>query len=122
MIQAKDLRIGNYLQDQNGRICIVEEIKKDLFKASMIEQRWKFLPCVGIPLTEDILIKVGLNNGVMFGEALQVDWYIDRCCIVKWTMTNDDNDYLPVVNGIMYLHELQNAYWIFTGEELDIKL
>lgn len=120
MIQANELRIGNYVK-LNGRI-----MKPNAELMSLIITGETIDP-MPIPLTPEILEKCGLekttdnpneyfirlNNGIdrlmvsnnsvgiiVFGSKVLTSWY----------------------NHIKSLHQLQNLYFALTGEELNVQL
>jgi hypothetical protein len=78
-----------------------------------------------IPLTEEILLKVGYKfyNGktkgdlcMDFGGKLDID-FINGKIQVK-SHYEEYSMYRPIF-GIKYLHQLQNLYFVLTGEELN---
>ncbi len=129
MIQANELRIGNWVA-ANSPAMIVKEINQyevglympnseaDLFH----EEIEKLEP---IPLTEDILLKCGFEKEY-FGNNLlgynNGDFNIYR-------KPTGNNDLLPCFKEniasnvpIKYLHQLQNVHHSLTGKELTINL
>jgi len=127
MIQANELRIGNYLhyRDKESFLEVVslgsrfETINERglLYGSDDIEE---YNP---IPLTEEILLKCGF-------EKTKYNFYIKRYNSKHYLLTNFNKGYTEMcVNKICggqavtkYLHQLQNLYFALTGEELEIKL
>ena len=145
MIQANELRIGNYVYDNfdvtNPRV--ITKINIDDF-ISMSHGN-KYYP---IPITEEILLKCGFevstsadiyekdvysiqienSRSLCFyncevtqmetGEKKTVStWFFDY----EWahSVTNDGNSFW---NRPKYLHQLQNLYFCLTGQELNVEL
>lgn len=135
MIQANELRIGNWLQSKIPFQVTGENIEQ--FSRGVNHPTQLISP---IPLTPEILKKCG------FEENLG-GWYLDGDIDQKsfrsddrkfaWCMTLshvDDNDvhfrvgYSSVLindapaRHIQYLHQLQNLYYSLTGKELTINI
>ena len=121
MINASELRIGNKLQKENGKIYTVSRLDgtKDIL---VEEERGLFTlnyNLYGIPLTPEILDKCGFekSNRIDFGELKQ--------CYVIFSlalMIRHDSYFIDWVGGnteARYLHQLQNLYFALTGEELN---
>ena len=141
MMDAKELRIGNYL-NSDGKIIKVESFDptKDFEELSCTVQfkhfeNGKFVwydstwldYLSPIPLTEEILIKAGLKNG-----GYENLFWSKKCKNGKFEInamfyTNNThavgvriNDEIDV--NIEFIHQLQNLYFVLTGEELQINL
>jgi len=125
MIQANELRIGNYLHDpKTGSWLKVIQIDIDGNISTYVMDRTKFpLPdgwsTSPIPLTPEILENCGF-------EKLPHYFSVERFHITKqdnsdywWTAFNKNNAH---INKIKYLHQLQNLYFALTGQELTINL
>ena len=122
MIQAKDLRIGNWVMYDN-KIFEVDTISMEFPTLNTIEfgigvVKWdKLNP---IPLTEELLIKCGFKkinhiHGYSFwamgikGGRPKIDIYENYTLYMGY-----------MVNHIKYLHQLQNLIFALSGEELEI--
>ena len=110
MIQANELRVGNYY-DHNG------EYRK--VTPSTIEEVWNAERtwCKPIPITEDILLKCGFEK---FTTKDIYPTYVNK--LFNW---NDGILFLVgynFINHIKYLHDLQNLYFALTKTELTINL
>ena len=129
-IKANELRIGNYLQDRENRLCKVESIDiafiysivGEAFKAPAIYGGLTSLPHKPIPLTEDILLKCGAwtsdwDNNSSYRIGISLD-YILAINLELNTFQLGDLD----LTQIKYLHQLQNLYFALTGEELNINI
>ncbi len=140
-MKASELRIGNYLRDQNGDIGKIVGINSDKeynhngqlfvgtatlyyddFKGSI--SRW-IETLAPIPLTVKTLSRYGFKY--KDGEYIRGLWklapdYPKREVIgyglfikrLDWTRTNN--------NSIKYMHQLQNLFFGITGHELEVTL
>ncbi len=110
-MKANELRIGNWVSTnkiQKVTIETLEFLSNDKFNHENVTP---------IPLTEEWLLKFGLNE---FVEGFwQITIGVDKFCINK-----EGAGYkLSFMNyGIIkHVHQLQNLYFALTGEELTIK-
>lgn len=114
MIDPKELRIGNIVA-----IAIVDEPVK--IKAVIPEQEYY----VGIPLTEEWLVKAGFTpvpTPAAWDDCNKAfDKGVFRGGLMKGTKKYIMFDFK--INGyykeIDYVHQLQNIYFALTGQELD---
>jgi hypothetical protein len=133
MIEANELRIGNYYYNQHGHLNQTTTISKykDLGVNHDLIQP--------IPLTEEWLLKFGfemLDHAKRYGEGFvsahgwRAKYSIDGLRILqpseKSNWANKQNSFsiigLSDVNlWIDYVHQLQNLYFALTNEELTIK-
>ena len=128
MIQANELRVGNWVNNY-GQYCFVLEI----YKTNKVELGYfkdsigfiRKLDDVGIkpiPITEDILLKCGFykDEDINYRYYFDFDWAvilaydIDDNCI----RIGDSWDFSKVI----YIHDLQNLYFALTKTELIINL
>ncbi|AQW96674.1 hypothetical protein BBD31_01625 [Elizabethkingia anophelis] len=124
-MEAKELRIGNYLHDRNGNLCKVIELRQDGIYAPAIGKATTGLPNKPIELTEEWFLKLGfesnnvsykINNDKFVFELYFYDaWNLNYVEKVKF-----GNDSVEL-SGYWKIHELQNLYFALTGEELTIK-
>lgn len=110
MIQAKELRVGNYVM-RNGKTVTVWElcIDEDRGRINYISESL-YDP---IPLTPELLVKAGVK------EVAPNVWSIDSLI-----MQFKDEVLLAIIDRgvkLPYLHQLQNLYFALTGEELNVK-
>lgn len=130
MIQANELRIGNWVTYENTQFQVWSEITKysvdldDLLTRHVKAASYDEIKPT--PLTPEILEKCGFvkKNGIdeivryAFGlNPITHDWII----FLNWP---DGKKYPFYRNGyheINYLHQLQNLYFSLTGEELTFK-
>jgi len=112
MIEAKELRIGNFLQ-----------IYDEAFQWGLDDFRsMEFEHSVGeyepIPLTEEWLIKFGGVGVEMEGYPV---YYINPFAIEFYEKECVVHVGRSVEIKINHVHQLQNLYFALTGEELKIK-
>lgn len=113
MIKGTELRIGNWVEFPNPEFKPLQ-----ILDGEMIDN-WSPLSRA-IPLTPEILEGCGFEK---FG-----DWFIKKSYPIhvnvsllhKKTTIGQNEEY--EVEGIKYLHQLQNLYFALTGEELQINL
>ena len=113
MLKANEIRLGNYY-DHNGEYRqVTPSVIEEVWNA---ERTW----CKPIPLTEELLLKMGfkyiggegyaLDNGFSIYSSLRNGWMAIGTKLV------------PNIKGVQYIHQLQNLYYALTNEELIIKL
>ena len=118
-LKATELRIGNLINPDNP----------------IMVEAWMLLPeskinFIGIPLTEDILVKLGFfkssNNWFRFtfGASKNVKEITTlHYNLTSYTTSLFGDEALEAVylKEIRYLHQLQNVFFSLTGEELTFK-
>ncbi len=131
-MEAKDLRIGNYLE-LLGEIRKVEGIfnlpkRKEMYwiKCEGIIDT-KIIHCEPIPLTEEWLLKFGFEwEDVESKTNGETDKMLFKDILLMKRHHNDlwaacPYGYLISPHRTLYVHQLQNLYFALTGEELTIK-
>lgn len=128
MIQANELRIGNWVTVR--LIGIETEGTPQQMNANNLvdiaEEKGAFLnkKCYdAIPLAPEILEKAGFTEdriGRYCLERLTISK--DSCWWYSIDCTDYDGDTGTVLTEITHLHQLQNLYFALTGEELTIRL
>jgi len=134
----EELRIGNLLQEHNGKHVIVDGIDDKRIRTKSDGMHWylpnKFNP---IPLNSDILEKSRFilasnhiyeykdNSYLLFDEP--DDWqntgsYPIGISGVESNILGGFVSYGEVVIRCLYLHQLQNLFYAITGKELEIEL
>lgn len=110
MIQANELRIGNWLlftdfPVYNNPVQV---------RQGELKQEWLDWFAKPIPLTPEILEKCGFEN-----------WDKNKYSNDILCLTINGEGFLYLANqrhvNIFYLHQLQNLYFALTGEELTFK-
>jgi hypothetical protein len=116
MIQANELRIGNWVFNPKNNF----HFKIDGFH---ILDLWAGEDCKfiqPIPLTPEILEKAGFEKN---GKRFSKDWFYlwsDNYNIV-FALAEMEESIGKYLN-IEYVHQLQNLYFDLTGQELNIQL
>ena len=123
-MKANELRIGNWVNviswdwsDFNGETDI------DIKELEVIDSG--FANVVGIPLTEEWLIRFEEVEKAPFDDDIKDYYLIKRCGFFDIIYEDDDNIYIDfgdALKKVKYLHQLQNLYFALTNEELTIKL
>lgn len=123
MIQANELRIGNFVKTPNQdffRIDAFEYLRDDFGKVAQGKDTqyhplpWYLNNIEPIPLTPEILEKCGLTNTIYLnGYAYNFD--------ITGDVSFNHGEYEQICN-VKYLHQLQNLYFALTGEELSVNL
>lgn len=123
-MESRELRIGNYVEDNNGFVFNVVSIHDDGTVYCDFKENegdvWEFdknNTCKGIELTEEIILKCGFDKqGFYFlnrnSALMQMEISLSRKCFISSLLTIE----------IKHIHQLQNLYYALTGEELQINL
>lgn len=146
MIQANELRIGNYALHNDGlkmvqERVVIESIQKDYCTTDtsgcqLLRYEW----LEGLPLTESLILSLGTMEG---GEWRQEFTAFDfsrngvferriKCDLHKetglqlilnlkeaWAILFDIGfDKIWIPQEVTHLHQLQNLYWCLCGREL----
>lgn len=140
MIQANELRIGNWVLDDEGTICKVCRVQSPRFTAYngveyihvyiQIKDRYFETQYVDpIPLTEEILLKCGFELGaynwymLMFkNKNIKINIKSNMLCIESYYDGEIKSSMQILGLEKKKLHQLQNLYFALTGTELEIKL
>lgn len=117
MIQETDLRIGNMVFDLLRHTCEIDAIYKgavDVYDKN--EDKFLNIICdkiYPIPLSEELLTKCGLPNDYAVVYETSDGWFLH---------VDDMSHMTAIAIPIKSLHELQNAYFIATKKELEVRL
>lgn len=144
-IKATDIRLGNYFNVPNReqspfRVDEIEYLSQQRAKVGM-----SLIPCghpltwylddlSGVPLTEDWLLKLGFSSeeyrdkskhiGINFGQTdftLVKPGSLDFEHIKHFGFEFDAGGW-PRLKQFEYVHELQNFFYCYSGEELEVKI
>ena len=139
MIDAKELRIGNYVTSKQwggvAKIQGIEETSEGYdIKVNGYVHHYivgQYFDLIPIPLTKEILLKCGFkksrnigcydtDHDAFFFESDKISLTIDFIL----SSSNHYYESTPVDGAIplKYLHQLQNLVFLVTGEELEINL
>lgn len=126
MINAKELRIGNLVQDAQGDIQYVyrlwnggAELASDMYGNDDMDYSEEEM--FGIHLSESMLIDFGFTkrpSGQFVIKANEYEWInvqVDKQEICHSLLDKG------VSTPYNYIHELQNLYFALSGKELTIK-
>lgn len=126
MIDAKELRIGNYV-DHLGDIEIIDRLGSDFVGTNKATDATEDVE--GIPLNEEWLLKFGFDkfDGPSFTQYQichkinQFEGYEKHSFLVN--RKGERIDWVHKGSGaeLKHVHQLQNLYFALTGEELKIK-
>ena len=129
-MEAKELRIGNLVEDELlGKVTIESILKTGQVEVSAFklisEQITKVFYMFNIselkpiPITEEILLKCGFKfiNGYGYKrhnfQLICINVADSKEFIFRYFMLNVE---------LQYLHQLQNLYFVLTGKELEVNL
>ena len=120
-MEAKELRIGNYVKDHLGRVQKVSETRSDAYICYLsngTKLKYKLNTTKPIPLTEEWLVKFGFLLDLHHHRRLT--YSLNRITTYKqdgvfWC------DILWDCLELKHVHQLQNLYFALTNEELIIK-
>ena len=119
MIQAKDLRIGNWVNRTEGFKIFKSKVSAHTISCAASDGSIDFLS--PIPLTPEILEKcgfvkedrlnVGANTYFKKGMGEYLTYQFDGFCVYELNKAI-----------VKYLHQLQNLFFALCGEELEVNL
>lgn len=118
MIEAKQIRLGNVYNRKHGKgwtmMVIDEYLLGKIFSGDTLECSLNNFE--SIPLTPLILENCGFsqNNWSEGGVIIYEGWAKDDVLLSK-DFKLDGHDF----PSLKYLHQLQNLYYTFTGQELN---
>ncbi len=122
-MKANELRIGNYINDEQtthiivgvDNYCIKSYWLKDVEKECLYETQLNQIK--PIPLTEEWLLKFGF-------EKDELGWFFKENDYCSFGLFFKDNEWLFYISDtkIKYVHQLQNLYFALTNNELTNKL
>jgi hypothetical protein len=125
-MKANELRIGNYVNIEGDVVKVKEIYEKSIHYANSEYESFATEDFIQpIELTEEILVKIGFEKFVksfrMELSGCRLDYFIDKtlyiykkhtnCCLIK-----------DLEIKCEYIHQLQNAHYLLTNEELEVKL
>ncbi|CAI9673420.1 MULTISPECIES: hypothetical protein [Elizabethkingia] len=126
-MEGKELRIGNYLHDRNGNLCKVIELRQDGIYAPAIDKATTGLPNKPIELTKEWFEKFNLNHNDRLhsaNEEIKKESAKDvGVRYVSYFFNERIGKWMDCQTRIVfdYVHQVQNHYYVMTGEELTIK-
>ena len=120
-MKANELRIGNYVNIEGDVVKVKEIYEKSIHYANGEYEGYATEDFIQpIELTEEVLVRIWfkkIDNGIF---RRKIGFY---ALIFNGVMLN----IFDGVTGVLeikceYLHQLQNAYYCLTNEELEVKL
>lgn len=132
MIEAKDLRIGNILLDENNKLIEVETIHSDgvnYMDGHIYGTKYEYLTPIKLPpeILEQIAVKYDWKH-------CDYEHYIIKCSVDVILRVVSENEIVLFTNDLCdksrknyickvgSLHRLQNSYQIITNKELPIDI
>lgn len=118
MIQANELRIGNYLKNDGVVVKIDARSIFDIWGGNLITRIKKY---------ESLLITVAWLHKFGFEQRDHL-WSIDIDRYNKINYNSDQNIFFSgqlgfsIQHDIKYIHQLQNLYFALTGKELTLSV
>jgi len=145
-MKASELRIGNIITIVSaeywvGEITSITHTKEEYKISNDNVQNISIECCKPIPLTEEWLVKFGFEhvgfisnkilstNGGNNGFDGAIEFKNDNDSVLKYNdkiyfvidINSDDYGNNYTVKEVNYVHQIQNLYFAFTGEELTTK-
>lgn len=132
-MEVKELRIGDWVKcktidgENFGKICDILDVGYFAARCNGVEYRGKVhnvegvVDCIKpIRITDEMLLKSGFEQCGYIFKTLFVEMYeVEN----GWHLHIDNERFETALSiTIKYVHQLQNAYYIATGKELEIKL
>ncbi len=131
MIQANQLRVGNYVASDHfkdrdvivkvrliGQEQAIVEHPNGLTEPMLYQGEMR---CV--KLTEDILLKCGFKDVSSYKDFRL---FINEDLYIGVSLRKNINAYVSIsdidILNVIYLHQLQNLFYALTHEELEVKL
>lgn len=133
MIDARDLRLGNWVYDGEHTQfpMYVQAIGEDYVYLNFEGNEgdlWESTPeeLRGIPLTDELLGKIGFYRNEIWwrkqeeGYAVDVSVGLAYAQVEKWDGGRVHSR--CTCHGVRFVHELQNLFWNITKQQLTINL
>ena len=123
-MEVKELRIGNIVC-YNGEVVKVEQVTKHEigYHTKPNETRMNYARLCEIepiPITDELLLKNGFEQCDYMFKTLFIEMYEVGN---GWHLHIDNDKFeTAIALTIKYLHQMQNAYYLVAGKELEIKV
>jgi len=118
-MEAKELRIGNFVSDKINRCISIQEVRQDHYVFTLANGskiKYHINSAKPIPLTEDWLLKFGFKS-VSLGEYQLGSILLDNEYTDKGVFNISDGDHC-LSSNVLYVHQLQNLYFALKQQEL----
>lgn len=118
-MKSSDLRIGNYIQDEQSIIYKVASLNEKSILGEDLENKdlWENFGFIGISLTEEILLKCGFNKLGKYTFVCN-----NSLMQLEINVLNGNILHSILAIEIKYLHQLQNLYWCLCEKELNVNM
>lgn len=119
-MDIKELRVGNKIQRHWRYDEIVEIRNNGIIGLDGFREPIPYSKIEPICITNELLLKNGFEQCVYFFTTIFIEMYeVEN----GWHLHIDNERFETALSTtIKYVHQLQNAYYIATGKELEIKL
>lgn len=119
-MKVQELRIGNII----WRPCCCDEVleirENGIIGIDSLRGLIPYSEIEPIPITDELLLKNGFEQCGYIFKTIFIEMYEVSN---GWHLHIDNERFETVLSTtIKYVHQLQNAYYIATGKELEIKL
>ena len=133
-MKTNELRIGNYVKRTLPTDMAYAKVLEITHNGLLVQDKDGYVGCSmnfiePIELTEEVLVKIGFvkENEInrMYNNRCVVSYYIGNFykeLVIEVRRENGFYKNNMVHYDIKYLHELQNAYYCLTGQELEVEL
>lgn len=139
-MKANELRIGNYVNIEGDVVKVKEIYEKSIHYANGEYESYATEDFIQpIELTEELMLKIGFKKErQLISNLFYLDYEtdVDNIIRVKYVIYPKAPSLLKITTsqcwnyecfefikrGIRYLHQLQNAYYCLTNEELKVEL
>ena len=140
-MKTQELKIGNivkiddeYLGPIEGKVTLLKESGEVELLLLVSKGNGRYLVCgqddiFPIPITEELLEKCGFERNEYVPYILDLDKgrrvYMFKNTygwILQYVRYGVGYDETVSKNIVMFVHQLQNAYYLVTGKELEIKI
>jgi hypothetical protein len=113
-----ELRIGNWIYDILDRHNCKVTLDDFQFMNNYRHSNNHPIPYKSIELTEEWLLKLGFEKSEVVYKKKWIElWWSSYCNCYQLRLYKIGNDFDYKIN-IYFVHQLQNLYFILTGEEL----
>jgi hypothetical protein len=116
---VKELRLGNYLQNDEGYIVVTLIGENGMFSYDPFpltkERSFQMKDYYGIPLTDDVLVKCEFN--LEQPGLLKIGAFMFTNEKGNWFFRDEYNRYISKF-PIEFLHQFQNFYYFLRGVEV----
>lgn len=141
-MKANELRIGNWIKYEDKLVQVVQ--LSSLMILCQRDENQFLVNCAPkvfqpIELTEELMLKIGFKKErQLISNLFYLDYEtdVDNIIRVKYVIYPKAPSLLKITTsqcgnyecfefmkrGIRYLHQLQNAYYCLTGQELEVEL